>query len=1040
MSDVGQVVAQMVERGMPALPANHPLINGKFNRFGPGKKAWYKFTDVTLKSGRRIISGSFGIYQGLEPNTIKLQIDYEPMSDEERSEFAGKQREAERALIEAAKRAAQLAANRARNQWNKAANLPLDHPYLVRKQVPALGVRVSAGGLLLVPLMRDGQLAGLQKIDADGGKKLNQDMDAIGVMHALGQLDGADVIAVGEGYATCASARISVAPELDLPVAVGLNAGNLGHVAKLLRRQYPAAHLLLLADDDCHLSERLVAYLLERFKVSAPVPIDGASHLVLADDGAEVRAMATWCTDPQGVRYIDADVRSGRRLLTPTFKNAGVATCMALAAELGNASVATPVFADRGGRKLSDFNDLHVEEGLAVVGAQIALSILAAQQHNCASPTPGEDVDDLYAQAVDVVLKYQRASISLVQRHLRIGYNRAARLLEQMEGSGVVSPQKSNGDRDILVFAIAPAAAAGQSPVAVSLPAAQQPKTASPALEPAQAGEHSIPAVGGEGADVDSPRPPDAECDAVEGRPAIDGAASASNSPPPSKADAAPVMTGIFSVEWAVAHCALVQGSTDVWDSLNKLRMKRGAFIDMVGKDGAKEWTSHPDRRAISPRNLPKTVRGVASQDGGAGGDNIVMMLDRYTLLYGTKTVFDAEKRSIIAYDAMALARGNDLASRWISHPLHMEKDYDKVVFDPTQRVDLNTHINLFEGFPLKPRTDEAKAGLVLDLLWSLCSTESNREEVFRWVLRWLAYPLQNPGAKMQSALLFFGEKQGTGKSLFFEGIVKPIYGAHGATGGQHQLEGTYTMWRSQKLFVLFEEILSRQDKYSYFGLIKHMITGRDTPISQKFKDDRVEANHMNVVMLSNEFQAIPLEPEDRRFLVVDVRQLLDEALLAKIKAGLGDGLVEAFYGFLLAYPLDGFDPHTKPLMTSAKERVINFGRPDWESFFLAWSGGELAAPWCSCLSTDLYLVFSRYASKYGLRSMSMTKFAEMIAQRVKKDRQWVGFGQSTKRLLNVFHVPYVPADGDVPESGRPGTISEQCAIFRDVADVRSDL
>jgi hypothetical protein len=247
-------------------------------------------------------------------------------------------------------------------------------------------------------------------------------------------------------------------------------------------------------------------------------------------------------------------------------------------------------------------------------------------------------------------------------------------------------------------------------------------------------------------------------------------------------------------------------------------------------------------------------------------------------------------------------------------------------------------------------------------------------------------------------------------------------------------------MWRSQKLFVLFEEILSRQDKYSYFGLIKHMITGRDTPISQKFKDDRVEANHMNVVMLSNEFQAIPLEPEDRRFLVVDVRQLLDEALLAKIKAGLGDGLVEAFYGFLLAYPLGGFDPHTKPLMTSAKERVINFGRPDWESFFLAWSGGELAAPWCSCLSTDLYLVFSRYASKYGLRSMSMTKFAEMIAQRVKKDRQWVGFGQSTKRLLNVFHVPYVPAVGAAPESGRPGSISEQCAIFRDVADVRSDL
>ncbi|MDN4038283.1 DNA translocase FtsK [Massilia sp. YIM B02443] len=63
----------------------------------------------------------------------------------------------------------------------------------------------------------------------------------------------------------------------------------------------------------------------------------------------------------------------------------------------------------------------------------------------------GGESDALYDQAVQVVLKNRRASISLVQRHLRIGYNRAARLLEQMETSGVVSPMQSNGNRDILV-------------------------------------------------------------------------------------------------------------------------------------------------------------------------------------------------------------------------------------------------------------------------------------------------------------------------------------------------------------------------------------------------------------------------------------------------------------------------------------------------------------------------------------------------------------------------------------------------------------
>ena len=59
--------------------------------------------------------------------------------------------------------------------------------------------------------------------------------------------------------------------------------------------------------------------------------------------------------------------------------------------------------------------------------------------------------DPMYDQAVAIVLQHKRASISLVQRHLRIGYNRAARLLEQMEKSGLVTAMATNGNRDIIV-------------------------------------------------------------------------------------------------------------------------------------------------------------------------------------------------------------------------------------------------------------------------------------------------------------------------------------------------------------------------------------------------------------------------------------------------------------------------------------------------------------------------------------------------------------------------------------------------------------
>ena len=70
--------------------------------------------------------------------------------------------------------------------------------------------------------------------------------------------------------------------------------------------------------------------------------------------------------------------------------------------------------------------------------------------------TGGESSDDgeqdpLYDQAVSIVVESRRASISYVQRRLKIGYNRAARILESMEKAGIVSNMEGNGSREVLV-------------------------------------------------------------------------------------------------------------------------------------------------------------------------------------------------------------------------------------------------------------------------------------------------------------------------------------------------------------------------------------------------------------------------------------------------------------------------------------------------------------------------------------------------------------------------------------------------------------
>ena len=64
--------------------------------------------------------------------------------------------------------------------------------------------------------------------------------------------------------------------------------------------------------------------------------------------------------------------------------------------------------------------------------------------------TADGEADPLYDEAVAIVVKTRRASISLVQRNLRIGYNRAARLIEDMERAGLVSAMQSNGNREVL--------------------------------------------------------------------------------------------------------------------------------------------------------------------------------------------------------------------------------------------------------------------------------------------------------------------------------------------------------------------------------------------------------------------------------------------------------------------------------------------------------------------------------------------------------------------------------------------------------------
>jgi S-DNA-T family DNA segregation ATPase FtsK/SpoIIIE len=110
------------------------------------------------------------------------------------------------------------------------------------------------------------------------------------------------------------------------------------------------------------------------------------------------------------------------------------------------------------GAYVSDDEVHRVVESLRQLGApEYDEDILAGVGEDGSSGEGGDsdaESDPLYDQAVAIVTSSRKASISYVQRQLKVGYNRAARMIEEMERVGIVGPLQSNGSRE--VYAAAP--------------------------------------------------------------------------------------------------------------------------------------------------------------------------------------------------------------------------------------------------------------------------------------------------------------------------------------------------------------------------------------------------------------------------------------------------------------------------------------------------------------------------------------------------------------------------------------------------------
>ena len=286
----------------------------------------------------------------------------------------------------------------------------------------------------------------------------------------------------------------------------------------------------------------------------------------------------------------------------------------------------------------------------------------------------------------------------------------------------------------------------------------------------------------------------------------------------------------------------------------------------------------------------------------------------------------------------------------------------DQVGFDPSEK-DENVKLNTWRGWPMKPMRGSCEH--LLELLYFLCSHETNGEEVYDWLLNWLAYPLQNPGAKMASAVIMHGP-QGTGKSTFFQVIAK-IYGPYATVLNQRGLEDKFNSdWSDSKLFILAEEVVTRAEMWHIKNELKELVTGEWIRVNPKNLAAYLQRNHLNIVFLSNENQPLPLDNDDRRHLVIYTPPALSEAFYDAVNIEIEQGGIAALYDYLLSRDLRGWHPKKRPPMTESKQKLITLSQTSELRFVSDWVSGDFGLPVCPCLSADLYQAYLRWCRLNG--------------------------------------------------------------------------
>lgn len=388
------------------------------------------------------------------------------------------------------------------------------------------------------------------------------------------------------------------------------------------------------------------------------------------------------------------------------------------------------------------------------------------------------------------------------------------------------------------------------------------------------------------------------------------------------------------------------------------------------------------------------------------------VVTDRKRISFQNQSDFLLRYRNkMVDYTVNGKVASKPAAIWWLEHP--SRRYYDTVVFAPGKETPGS--FNLWKGFAFDAVPDRGSCELYLRHVHDIvCAGD---DELYEYVIRWMAWAVQHPANPGLVAIVLRGER-GSGKGVFAQHFGK-IWGRHflQVTDSKH-LVGSFNAHMRDCVVMYADEAFAAQDKRSE-SLLKTLVTESMIITEAKGVDAEPSPNFIHLIMASNEAWVIPAGPYERRFCVLDVAatKLQDGQYFAAIEDQMLAGGYEALLHFLLTMNLEGFDVRKVPKTGALFDQQEFSMTPEDEWWYDKLNSGEVfdGEGWpgyvfCSHLQYDYTEALMKTSHRVRVSSSRLLKYLErMTAKRLVK-----------KQLTPDGPVEVIQKDGKHKEVLRP--------------------